>query len=85
MAEHSAVNRRVVGSSPTWGASRLVNDGKPFCYASRRGENGDFYVLRTDSSQNRFYQGISAFIDQGFGGKATANNLRTKPIRSGAD
>ena len=32
MAEHSAVNRRVVGSSPTWGASRLVNHGKPFCY-----------------------------------------------------
>ena len=33
MAEHSAVNRRVVGSSPTWGASRLVNNDKPFCYA----------------------------------------------------
>ena len=25
MAEHSAVNRRVVGSSPTWGASRFTH------------------------------------------------------------
>ena len=24
MAEHSAVNRRVVGSSPTWGASKII-------------------------------------------------------------
>jgi hypothetical protein len=34
--------------------------------------------LRTDCSQNGFYQEISAFIDQGFGSKETANNLRTK-------
>ena len=32
MAEHSAVNRRVVGSSPTWGALRSVYDDRPFCY-----------------------------------------------------
>ena len=25
MAEHSAVNRRVVGSSPTWGAKTLIS------------------------------------------------------------
>ena len=31
MAEHSAVNRRVVGSSPTWGASRPLNNERSFC------------------------------------------------------
>ena len=31
MAEHSAVNRVVVGSSPTWGALRLVNVTGLFC------------------------------------------------------
>ena len=30
MAEHSAVNRRVVGSSPTWGASRPLKDERSF-------------------------------------------------------
>jgi hypothetical protein len=31
MAEHSAVNRVVVGSSPTWGAIRSVIYGWSFC------------------------------------------------------
>ena len=31
MAEHSAVNRRVVGSSPTWGAKKPGHKTRSFC------------------------------------------------------
>ena len=34
MAEHSAVNRVVVGSSPTWGAIRSVIYGWSFCLSA---------------------------------------------------
>ena len=64
MAEHSAVNRRVVGSSPTWGALRLVNDGKPFCYVWRRGNLGENADLGTELEQNRFEKGYEIFVDQ---------------------
>ena len=37
MAEHSAVNRRVVGSSPTWGVSIYFNE-----QFSLSGQNGFF-------------------------------------------
>ena len=30
MAEHSAVNRRVVGSSPTWGARNMKSESERF-------------------------------------------------------
>ena len=51
MAEHSAVNRRVVGSSPTWGAKRK----QPSLY-----KLGCFFVyFRTDFNAFSFRKGIT--------------------------
>ena len=36
LAEHAAVNRRVVGSSPTWGA-KSTSKGVLFCFAKKYG------------------------------------------------
>ena len=55
MAEHSAVNRRVVGSSPTWGAMKSESGfpGSDFFYAQRGRERfpvAHFYYPRPEHS-----------------------------------
>ena len=42
MAEHSAVNRRVVGSSPTWGAKKPGRKTRSFCIPRRNLINMSF-------------------------------------------
>ena len=82
MAEHSAVNRRVVGSSPTWGASRLVNDGKPFCYALKRSEIADFDHSRTEFAQNYSFDSLQALVGQWLQRLDAAHILRTEQIKT---
>ena len=44
MAEHSAVNRRVVGSSPTWGARVPLRDERDFLCAEKGRDEGFLHL-----------------------------------------
>jgi hypothetical protein len=63
MAEHSAVNRRVVGSSPTCGANPITNWGGkylPFFVWSER----MFWVYILENARGKFYVGQTENPDQ---------------------
>ena len=77
MAEHSAVNRRVVGSSPTWGASRLVNNGKPFVMFGNDRETC-FLSFAHRICTEMVLDRLSRLIFQSVGGLGVAHSLRTK-------
>ena len=82
MAEHSAVNRRVVGSSPTCGAKSMTNWGGSVAVPFFRFLDMEmFWVYVLENSRGKFYLGQTEDIVKRF--QDRTHLLSVNPDESG--